>query len=107
MTVASRIDALRAMVAKNPENPLAHFGLANELMKGDDAGAAVEHYAAYLGRYDDEGNGWGRYAEALERLGRRDEARQALERGIAASHRFGHGGMAAELEARLEELADA
>lgn len=107
MTVASRLDALRAMVAKNPENPLAHFGLANELMKSGEAQGAAEHYSAYLARYDDEGNGWGRYAEALEQLGRRDDALQALERGIAASYRFGHGGMAAELEARRDELVEA
>ena len=107
MMAASRVDALRAMVAKNPENPLAHFGLANELMKSGDAAAAAEHYAAYLGRYDDEGNGWGRYAEALAQLGRGAEAREALTKGIASSHRFGHAGMANELEARLEEMEDA
>jgi E3 SUMO-protein ligase RanBP2 len=107
MTVAPRVEALRAMVAKNPDNPLAHFGLANELMKSGDAAAAAEHDAAYLGRYDDEGNGWGRYAEALLQLGRADEGRRALATGTAAAKRFGHGGMASELEARLEELEDA
>jgi E3 SUMO-protein ligase RanBP2 len=107
MTAASRVDALRAMVAKNPDNPLAHFGLANELMKSGDVSAAAEHYAAYLGRYDDEGNGWGRYAEALSALGREHDAREALRTGIAAAQRFGHPGMASELEARLSELEDA
>lgn len=107
MTAPSRVDALRAMVAKNPEHALARFGLANELMKGGEAAEAVTHYAAYLERYDDEGNGWGRYAEALVQVGRTADAVAALERGIAASHRFGHGGMAAELEARLEEVQDA
>lgn len=95
------------MVAKNPENALAHFGLANELMKVGEVAAAAEHYAAYLGRYDDEGNGWGRYAEALAALGRGPDARQALRTGIAAAQRFGHPGMASELEARHDELEDA
>jgi predicted Zn-dependent protease len=103
--MSPRLDALRAMVAKNPENALARFGLANEAIKEGLHKEAVEHLEAYLSRYDDEGNGWQRLAESLITLGQDEEARRALERGIAASRRFGHGGMAADLEARLEELA--
>jgi len=33
-----------------------------------------------------------------------DDAREALRKGIAASLRFGHGSMAAELEERLEQM---
>ena len=100
----NRIDTFRNMVAKNPDNALARFGLANEALKGGLWEEAREQLSAYLAMYDDEGNGWGRLAEALEKLGRTDEARAALEKGIAASNRFGHGGMAAELEERLELL---
>ena len=92
------------MVAKNPANPLARFGLANEALKEGLYEEARENLEAYLSSYDDEGNGYGRLAEALEKLGRTDEARETLRRGIAASHRFGHPGMAGEFEARLEEL---
>ena len=100
----SRIDTFRQMVAKNPGNALARFGLANEALKDGLWDEAREQLEAYLQLHDDEGNGWSRLAEALERLGRTDEARAALEKGIAASHRFGHPGMAAELEERLELL---
>lgn len=100
----SRLDTFRAMVAKNADNALAHFGLANEAAKAALHAEAVEHYLAYLARYDDEGNGWQRLAESLAQLGRDDDARDALRKGIAASQRFGHPGMAAELEGRLEEL---
>jgi len=104
MTAPSRIDAFREMVRKNPENHLAHFGLANEAQKLGLHAEAAEHLRAYLDRYDDEGNGWGRLAEALAALGDTAGAAEALRTGIAASHRFGHVGMANELEARLEEL---
>jgi tetratricopeptide (TPR) repeat protein len=100
----SRLDSFRAMVAKNPANVLARFGLANEAAKASLWEEAVEHYTVYLAGHDDEGNGWQRMAEALIRLGRDDAARGALHRGIEASRRFGHTGMAAELEERLEEL---
>ena len=100
----SRIDTFRQMVAKHPDNALARFGLANEALKGGLWEEAREQLVTYLGMYDDEGNGWGRLAEALEKLGRPDEARDALAKGIAAAQRFGHGGMAAELEERLDAL---
>ena len=100
----SKIDTFRKMVAKNPDNALARFGLANEALKEGLWEEAREQLVAYLGLYDDEGNGWSRLAEALEKLGRTDEAREALEKGIAASNRYGHAGMAAELEERLELL---
>lgn len=102
----SKIDAFRAMVTKNPENVLARFGLANELLKERQWAEAAEQLQTYLAGYDDEGNGWGRLAEALIALDRRDAARDALRQGIAASRRFGHPSMAGELEMRLEELDD-
>ncbi|HEY0972288.1 MAG TPA: tetratricopeptide repeat protein [Gemmatimonadales bacterium] len=103
----AKLETFRQMVARNPANPLARFGLANEALKAGLHEEARENLAAYLASYDDEGNGYGRLAEALEQLGRMDEARAALRDGIAASLRFGHPGMAAEFEARLEELEDA
>ncbi len=104
MTAPSRLDAMRAMVARAPDNALARFGLANELLKAREWAEAAEQLELYLARYDDEGNGWGRLAESLLVLGKAEEARAALQRGIDASRRFGHPGMAAELEARLEEM---
>ena len=101
-----RLDTFRQMVARDPANPLARFGLANEALKAGLHAEALENLEAYLARYDDEGNGWGRLAEALAALGRVDEAREALTKGIAASHRFGHVGMANELEARRDELEE-
>jgi predicted Zn-dependent protease len=101
-----KLATFRALVAKNPENALARFGLANEAMKAGFDAEALEHLEVYLEKHDDEGNGYGRLAEVLQRLGRNQEARSALEKGIAASHRFGHVGMANELQARLDELQE-
>lgn len=92
------------MVAKDPGNPLARFGLANEALKAQLYEEAAEHLRVYLTSHDDEGNGYGRLAEALVHLDRTEEAREALRRGIEASQRFGHPGMANEFEARLDEL---
>jgi predicted Zn-dependent protease len=103
--MSSRVATFRTMLAKDDTNVLAHFGLANELMKEGAFAEAAEHYDVYLRGYEDEGNGWSRYAEALEKLGRGDQARQALERALDAATRFGHPGMAEEIEERLAELS--
>ena len=99
-----RLDTFRAMVAKNPRNALARFGLANEALKEGLYEEAVDQLQAYLGMYDDEGNAYGRLAEALDRLGRREEARAALRKGVETASRFGHPGMASEFELKLEEM---
>ena len=103
---APRLDTFRAMVARSPGNALARFGLANELLKAKLWDEAEEHLRAYLGNYDDEGNGYGRHAEALEALGRHREAAAALQLGIEAAHRFGHPGLANELHDRLAALEE-
>ncbi len=99
-----RIEAFRAMIAKNPSNVMARFGLANEAMKEGLLEEAVENLRVYLEGYTDEGNGWSRLAEALERQGKTEEAREALRKGIEAAYRFGHAGMASDLEERLDAL---
>ena len=102
--MSSRLDAFRSMVAKNPTNPLARFGLANEAYKERLFEEARENYEAYLAVSDDEGNAYGKLGEVLHALGRVDEARASFRRGIEAARRFGHAGMVNDLEARLEEV---
>lgn len=102
----SRLDTFRAMVARNPQNALARFGLANEATKAGLLEEALEHYRAYVSMHDDEGNAFGRMAEILERLGRPAEARDALRKGIEAARRFGHPSMAAEFEQQLDLLPE-
>ena len=99
-----RIATFRAMVEKSPDNALARFGLANELLKAGANAEAAEQFRAYLARHDDEGNAWGKLAEALAATGDTDGAREALRAGIAASNRHGHPSMASEFEMQLEEL---
>ncbi|MEO6445508.1 MAG: hypothetical protein ABIZ91_14615 [Gemmatimonadaceae bacterium] len=101
-----KLDTFRALVQKNPTNPLARFGLANELLKLELWAEAVDELRAYLAMHEDEGNGYGRLAQACEALGRPAEARAALQQGIAAAERFGHPGMASELAGRLDDLEE-
>ncbi len=99
-----RIDALRRMVEKKPEDARARFGLATEYERLGRWEEAVRELESYLALTDDEGNAWGRLGHALRQLGRDEAARAAYVRGIEASNRHGHPSMAAEFEEVLEEM---
>jgi E3 SUMO-protein ligase RanBP2 len=101
--MTSRLDALRSLVARSPQNAAARFGLATELLKAELWDEAREQLEAYLAMHDDEGNAWGKLADACEKLDRPEDAQAALRKGIEASQRHGHPGMAAEFEERLSE----
>src|SRR4051812_43013986 len=101
-----RLDSFRAMVAKQPDHALARFGLANEALKAGLWEEARENFERYLASHDDEGNAYGKLADALIALDRVDDAESALRRGIEAAQRFGHPGLAGELEERLDELKE-
>jgi predicted Zn-dependent protease len=92
------------MLARQPDNALVRFGLANELLKVRQFEDVVQELALYLEQFDDEGNGWLRYADALRQLGRSDDARAAIDKGVAAAERFRHATLVGELEALREEL---
>jgi predicted Zn-dependent protease len=101
--MTDRLATMRAMAERQPGNPLARFGYANELLEAGDLEAAVAELSAYLALHDDEGNGWLRYADALHALGRTDAALAAIASGTAAAQRHGHGTLVAEFEARLDD----
>lgn len=105
--MTDRLESMRAMVARAPDNALARFGYANELLKAGRHEEGATELGAYLARHDDEGAGWLRYAETLYMLGRTDDARDAVAQGMSAAARHSHATLTAEFEARLEDWDEA
>ena len=101
-----RLATMRAMAERHPDNALARFGYANELLKAGMLAEGEVELAAYLARYDDEGNGWLRYADTLRQLGRHQDALAAIPRGVDAARRFGHGALVSELDALADAIQD-
>lgn len=97
-----RIEALRGMVERRPEDARARFGLAAEYERQARWEDVVRELREYLRLADDEGNAWGRLGRALRELGRDDDAREAYRAGIEAATRHGHPTMAAEFEDELD-----
>lgn len=100
----SRIEVFKKMLAADPNNTAVRFGLANELLKVEQFAEAAQELQAYLNQTDDQGNAYGKLAQALERLGKIDEARAAYQQGIDAATRHGHPGMAQDFQMALDDL---
>ena len=106
LVMSSKIDTFRALVMKDPKNALARYGLANELIKEERYEEARSVLLEYLSMHDDEGAAYRLLAAVHEKLGRVEEACEAYRRGVDAARRHGHPSMAAEFQAKLEELED-
>lgn len=97
-----RIEALRTMLERRPDDTRLRFGLAVEHLNRDELEEGVAELRAYLEAAEDEGNAWGRLGDALRRLGRDEEAREAFRTGVEQARRHGHPTMAEEFEEILD-----
>jgi tetratricopeptide (TPR) repeat protein len=105
--VEDRINYFERMLADNPNNPTGLLALANEYQKAErfeDEAAVLERYVA--SHPDDEGNAYARLGDVLFRLGRKDEARAAYEKGIGQAEKYGHSGMADDLRLSIIQLGE-
>jgi len=99
---SSKIDALKAMIERDPKNPLGRFGLANEYYKSGMYAEAVTAIHEYLNIKDDEGAVYRMLAECHVNLEQPEMAREAYVKGIEAANRHGHPGMAEEFEEAIQ-----
>jgi len=97
----SRVDIFKQMLASDPVNTSILFGLAKEYEKAALHEELIETLNRYVELSDDEGNAYGMLARAYERVGQRDKAREAYQRGIDAATAHGHPGMAEEYRMTL------
>jgi tetratricopeptide (TPR) repeat protein len=108
MTTSPKLDKLRDMVAKFPDDPRARYFLAHELFRAEDWDGAGEQYDAYVRLAPgDEGAALKNLGLCHERAGRASDAAAAYRRGIDAALAHGHDGLASELRFLLEELESA
>src|SRR5688572_19049938 len=68
-SMSDRIEALRKMLERNPDEPRALFGLAVEHEKRGEWAETASALQRYLAVSDDQGNAWGRLGHALRQLG--------------------------------------
>ena len=99
-----RIEALAAMVAQDPANGFARYGLAMEYARSGRLEDAITQFQALLDRDPNYAAAYYHGGQALERLDRVDEARQWYQRGIETTARTGDAHSRSELQTALDLL---
>ncbi len=102
--MSARIEALTQMLAQDPANTFARYGLAMAHLGEDRPEDAWREFQALLGKNPDYAAAYFHGGRALETLGRLDEARAIYEQGIAVTTRIGDGHTRSELQAALDIL---
>jgi Flp pilus assembly protein TadD len=105
MSQGPRLEKLKEMAARFPDDPRARYFFAHELFRAEDWAGAAEQYDAYVRLAPgDEGAALKNLGLCCERLGRKDEATEAYRNGIERALQHGHEGLASEIRSLLDEL---
>jgi Tfp pilus assembly protein PilF len=95
---------LKTLLAEDPGNTFARYGLAMETMKAGQFDTAMSEFRALI---EQDANYCAAYfhgGQTLEKMGDVDEARKMYEQGIEATLRTGDAHTRSELQAALDLL---
>jgi Flp pilus assembly protein TadD len=101
---ANRLEILKTMLQQNPRDTFARYGLAMEFANSGQLESAVAEFHALLEFNPDYAAAYFHSGQALEKLGRVEEARQIYEKGIEVTSRTGDQHTRSELQAALDLL---
>ncbi|MGD0013319.1 MAG: tetratricopeptide repeat protein [Bryobacteraceae bacterium] len=102
--MTNRLEALRQILAQNPSDGFARYGLAMEFSKAGRFQEAVAEFRALLDLKPDYAYAYYHAGQALERLGRFEEAKDFYRRGIELTARLGDEHARNELQLALDLL---
>ncbi len=100
----NRLEILKQMVAQDPANAFARYGLATEYANSGALEEAVEEFQNLLAHDESYAAAYYHGGQTLEKLGRVEEARDLYQKGIEATTRKGDLHTRAEIEAALNLL---
>jgi predicted Zn-dependent protease len=99
-----KIAGLKQILALDPKNSFARYGIAMELAKGGETAAALSEFDALLANDPDYTAGYFMAAQTLSAAGRAAEAIERLKAGIGCAARSGNRHALTEMQAMLDEL---
>jgi Flp pilus assembly protein TadD len=102
--MANRMEILKSMVEQNPRDTFARYGLAMEYANNGELENAVAEFRALLQFNPDYSAAYFHGGQALEKLGRVEEARQTYLQGIEVTSRTGDQHTRSELQGALDLL---
>jgi tetratricopeptide (TPR) repeat protein len=100
----NRIEALQQILAQNPANPLARYGLAMEHVNAGEYEAAVGEFRTLIDGDPGYTYAYFHAAQTLEKMGRIEEAKELYRRGIEAAGRKADAHARDKLQAALDSL---
>ena len=99
-----RIALLNEVLAGNPSDAFARYGLAMEYSNSGEIERALEEFGRLLATHPDYTAGYFMAAQTLAKAERTEEARKMLVDGIASAKKTGNGHAQSEMEGMLAEL---
>jgi predicted Zn-dependent protease len=99
-----KIAGLKQILALDPKNSFARYGIAMELAKGGETAAALSEFDTLLADDPDYTAGYFMAAQTLSAAGRAAEAIERLKAGIGCAARSGNRHALTEMQAMLDEL---
>jgi Flp pilus assembly protein TadD len=102
--MSERLNALKTMLDQKPDDSFLRYGFAMELGRTGALEQAVSEYRALLQHNPDYPAAYYHGGQALEKLGRLDEARAMYQAGIGVTARTGDAHTQSELQAALDIL---
>lgn len=104
MTDQTRKQQIEAMLADDPNDPELRYMLAMEHVSEENDEGAVSCFAEIIKRKPDYAPAYHQGGRALVRLGKINEARAMLQRGIPIARQQGNDHAAGEMTELLESL---
>ena len=95
---------LQEILAQNPNDSFARYGLAMEYANNGESEAALTEFGRLRTANPEYTAAYQMSAQVLMKLGREEEARKLLEDGIACAIRTRNQHARSEMEAMLDDL---
>jgi thioredoxin-like negative regulator of GroEL len=99
-----RIAMLTEILAANPEDAFARYGLALEYSNSGKVDQAIAEFATLIAKNPDYTPAYFMAAQTLAKADRNDEAKRMLVDGVSSARRTGNTHAQSEMTAMLEEL---
>jgi predicted Zn-dependent protease len=99
-----KIAGLKEILALDPKNSFARYGIAMELANRGEIAAALAEFDVLLANNPDYTAGYFMSAQTLAAAGRKPEAMERLTAGIGCAARSGNSHALSEMQGMLDEL---
>ena len=99
-----KIAMLNEILAKNPADAFARYGLAMEYASRGETETALAEFDRLLIQHPDYTAGYFMAAQTLAKAGHNDQAKSRLNQGIACARRTGNSHAEREMSTMIDDL---